>query len=215
MSGYHGCARLVALLLPLAAAAAGARFDAAALVAALAGRYDNLAQVAAEQRAGVAAAHEPLALTITPVAAPLVGDAVLFVQESAAGDPRRVFSQRIWVLGADARRHVLHGIYRFAEPQRWRAGVGSPELFRALLARDLEPVTGCDVRWSRTARGLQGANDPGQCRVADAGGEPLRVEQIYELAGTTLAYSERVLDAAGVTVRGRAADAPYLFRRQP
>lgn len=215
MSRYGWRTGLAALVLPVAAAAVGARLDAPTVAAALAGRYDNVAQVEAERRLGVAAAHEPLALTITPVTAPLVADVVLFVQEGAADDLRRVFSQRIWVLGADARRHVLHGVYRFAEPERWRAGAGNPELFRALLVRDLEPVTGCDVRWSRAAGGLRGVNDAAQCRVADAGGEPLHLEQRFELAGSTLAFSERTLDERGVAVRGRAVDAPYLFRRQP
>jgi hypothetical protein len=50
--------------------------------------------------------------------------------------------------------------------------------------------------------------------VADAGGEPLHLEQVFELSGTTLAFSERARDAQGATVRGRAVDAPYLFRRQ-
>jgi hypothetical protein len=204
------------LLLALGAVPAGAggkRLDPAALAAMLAGRYDNGAQVEAERRAGVAEPHAPLALAITPVTAPLVADVVLFVQESAADDPRRVYSQRIWVVGEDTRHRVAHGVYRFAEPERWRAGAASPELFRALLVRDLEPVGGCDVRWSRTARGLRGANDPARCSVAGPAGEPLQLEQVVELDGTTLASSERTLDAHGAAVGGSGPAALYLFRR--
>ncbi len=203
------------VLLALPAALAGAaRLDPATVAAMLAGRYDNLPQVAAERRDGVAVPHEPLELAITQLHAPLVADVVLYVRESAADDPRRVFAQRIWVLGEDARHRVVHGVYRFAEPERWRGGASSPELFRALLARDLERVAGCDVRWSRTARGLRGANDPAQCRVAGAGGAALNVEQVLELDATTLAYSERALDAHGTSVRGHDPRSPYLFRRQ-
>jgi hypothetical protein len=206
-------ALLVTLLLP-AAAEGGSRLDPATLGAALAGRYDNGAQVDAERAAAVADAHAPLALLIMPVPAPLVADTVLFVQESAADDPRRVFSQRIWVLAADAHHRVVHGVYRFVEPARWRGGAAAPELFRALLVRDLEPVAGCDVRWSRGPHGLRGANDPASCRVAGAGGESLHLEQVLEFDGTTLAYSERTLDARGDAVRGRGVAAPYLFRRR-
>ncbi|MFO1410693.1 MAG: CpcT/CpeT family chromophore lyase [Steroidobacteraceae bacterium] len=214
MSRARRCLWLAALLLPVAAAARGPRLDPAMLAALLAGRYDNAAQAQAEARAGEADAHAALVLVITPVAAPLVADTVLFVQESAADDPRRVFSQRIWVVGSDARHHVMHGVYRFAEPERWRAGAASPELFRALLVRDLEPVAGCDVRWSRGERGLRGANDPAQCRVAGPDGVALGLEQVLEFDGTTLASSERTLDARGAAAGGRGPQSPYLFRRQ-
>jgi hypothetical protein len=174
-------------VLPVAAAAGGARLDAPTVAAALAGRYDNVAQVEAERRSGVAAAHEPLALTITPVTAPLVADVVLFVQEGAADDPRRVFSQRIWVLGADARRHVLHGVYRVAEPERWRAGAGNRKFrrcwcaisSRSRLRRALEPRGWWPAR----------VNDAAQCRwrtpVAATASRARRA------AGSTLAFSAR------------------------
>jgi hypothetical protein len=74
-------------------------------------------------------------------------------------------------------------------------------------------VSGCEVRWRRRARGLRGANDPAQCRVAGAAGEPLHFEQVLELDGTTLALGERTLDAQGAAVPGRDAGTPYLFRR--
>ena len=109
MSRYGWRAGLAALVLPVAAIAGGARLDAPTVAAALAGRYDNVAQVEAERRSGVAAAHEPLALTITPVTAPLVADVVLFVQEGAADDPRRGPARR-------ERRGAVSGGGR-----RWRA----------------------------------------------------------------------------------------------
>lgn len=195
------------------AVAGGGRLDPATVAAVLAGRYDNVAQVEAERQAG-GEPHQALALAIVPVTAPLVADIVLFVQESAADDPRRVFSQRIWVVGEDARHRVAHGVYRFVEPERWRSGATSPELFRALLVRDLEPVAGCDVRWQRTAGGLRGANDAALCRAGDVGGEARLLEQVYEVDGATLAFSERKFDARGGTPRGGAAPAPYRFRRR-
>lgn len=214
----RSAAAAATLLLWLAACATTAdrqRAELAALGAALDGRYDNLAQSQAELRAGAADPHEPLSLVIARVQAPLVGDDVFFVRESAADDPRRVFSQRIWVLGADAAGHSVHGVYRFAEPERWRSGADNPELFRALLVRDLQPVSGCDVRWSRTPAGFRGANDPASCRVAADAGEALRFEQVLQLENGGLAFSEREVNGAGATVRGRDAAAPYIFRRRP
>jgi hypothetical protein len=206
----------LALTLVLAAGAAVAGRHGAeitALAGALDGRYDNLAQVQAELRAGSANPHEPLALLIARVQAPLVGEQVFYVRESAADDPRRVFSQRIWVLGLDAAGHIVHDVYRLAEPERWRAGADQPELFRALLVRDLEPQSGCMVRWSRRPAGFRGSNDPATCRDAADAGQELRREQVLQLDAAGLAFSERAIDAAGATVRGRDASSPYMFRQ--
>jgi hypothetical protein len=212
---HAGAAAMMLWLAACASTAERRQAEVAALGAALEGRYDNVAQSQAELRAGAASPHEPLALVIARVQAPLVGDDVYFVRESAADDPRRVFSQRIWVLGVDAAGRSVHGVYRFAEPERWRSGADSAELFRALLADDLAPASGCDVRWSRTPAGFRGANDPATCRVAADAGEELRFEQVIRLENGELAFSEREVDGAGATVRGRDAAAPYIFRRRP
>jgi hypothetical protein len=208
----------LATALALAACAASPQrqqAERAALGAALAGSYDNLAQSAAELRAGTADPHEPLALLIVRVSAQLVGDDVFYVRETAAADPRRVFAQRIWVLEGDAAGHSVHGVYRFAEPERWRTGADDPSLFTALLPRDLEPLAGCDVRWRRTADGFRGVNDPAACRVAGDGGTALGFEQVLVLRNGELEFSERQVDAQGATLRGRDAASPYHFRRRP
>jgi CpeT/CpcT family (DUF1001) len=210
-----GAAAVALLLAACAATPAHQRAELAALAAELDGSYDNLAQVQAEQRAGAADPHEPLALTIRRVQAPLVGDQIFVVRESAADDPRRLFSQRVWVLDQDADGHIVHEVYRFAEPERWRAGDENPELFRALLLRDLEPVGGCGVRWSRAAAGFRGINDPATCGVKQDTDRARHREQVLQLDAAGLAYSEREVDAAGVTVRGRDAANPYILRRQP
>ena len=89
---------LVAGLLLLAACAAASprREDSllAELAAMLPGSYDNLAQSRAS------AGHPALRLVIAPVQAALVGEHVFYVQEMAADDPRRVLSQRLYVLNS-------------------------------------------------------------------------------------------------------------------
>ena len=58
-----------------------------------------------QHRAGARDADHPgLRLMIVPVQAPLVGDNVFYVQEMAADDPRRVFSQKLWVLNVVPKR---------------------------------------------------------------------------------------------------------------
>src|SRR5690606_15489326 len=109
----------------------------AELAAMLAGSYDNLAQ----SRAG--GGHAALRLVIAPVRAPLVGDHVFYVQETAADDERRVLAQRLYVLRPveGAERAVLAQA-DFAETSRWRDGHRNRDLFKSLLPQDLRPRGG-------------------------------------------------------------------------
>lgn len=206
---------LAAVLAACATSPARQRAELAALGAALDGRYDNLLQVQAERQDGTARPHEAIALEIVRVQALLVGDDVYFVREVAADDPRRVFSQRIWVLASDRDGGITQTVYRFAEPDRWRSGAASPELFHALLQRDLVALPGCELRWERTARGFRGTNQPSTCTQTGEGSGLLQIEQTLRLEGDELDYSERTLDLAGRTVSGWTAEAPYRFRRLP
>src|SRR2546421_876834 len=65
------------------------------LVAMFPGHYDNTAQVEADIAHGVQPPHEALALDIVPIEAIMIGDNVFYVQESIAGDPKRVLGQKI------------------------------------------------------------------------------------------------------------------------
>ena len=71
----------------------------ALLQARLPGRYDNVTQ-ARRRRAPAAASPLPaIDLLIIPANAALIGKAIFYVRETAAGDPQRVLSQYIWVFG--------------------------------------------------------------------------------------------------------------------
>jgi CpeT/CpcT family (DUF1001) len=87
--------------------------DAALLLlqARLPGHYDNAAQVHTETALGATEKHAALDLLIAPANAALVGKTVYYVRETAAGDPRRVLSQYIWVFGRtiEARSGAGHG----------------------------------------------------------------------------------------------------------
>ena len=88
---------------------------------------------------------------IAPVQAPLVGDHVFYVQEMAADDPRRVLSQRLYVLNSvpDSESSAMTQL-DFAEPSRWRNGHENRDLFRGLLMQDLRVRTGCDLLWKKS-----------------------------------------------------------------
>ena len=98
----------------------------AQLAAMLAGSYDNIAQARGE------AGHPGVRLMIVPVKAPLVGDNVFYVQEMAADDLRRVFSQKLWVLNAIPKREQsMLTQLDLKEPVRWRDGQNNRDLFRS------------------------------------------------------------------------------------
>ena len=150
------------------------------------------------------------ALTILRLTAPLVGDQVFYVRETAADDVRRVIGERIWSLTATADARIVGVVYQLDEPARWRAGADNPELFRSLLLRDLRLLSGCELVWQQTPRGFSGASAAGRCRRG-AEGSVGRLEQSWLLEGDQLAFSEQpgaAPDAAG------AADSYYRFQRQ-
>jgi hypothetical protein len=183
----------------------------AELTTLLPGSYDNLAQsrLSGDERAASI-------LMIAPVDAPLVGDHVYYVQESAADDPRRVFAQRLYtVVESGEPLHPALMQYDFAEPARWRDGQLRRELFRSLLPQDLRVRAGCDLRAERVATGFKLANDPARCRVAARGtGETLRAEQQMELDREGIALLDVRRDGNGAPVEGAQSDPWYRFVRR-
>jgi hypothetical protein len=202
---------LVALLLLTACAAQPKRDDLfmAELALVLAGSYDNLAQ----SRTG--SGHVALRLVIAPVQVPLLGERVFYVQEMAADDPRRVFSQRMYVLqSVEGSERAVLSQADLAENARWRDGHLNRDLFKSMLPQDVRVRGGCDLLIVRSATGFTGTGGSA-CRIAAPGtGETLRVEQRLEVNVDGLALQELQRDAAGVLVRGGEADPWYRFARR-
>ncbi|MGB8694055.1 MAG: CpcT/CpeT family chromophore lyase [Steroidobacteraceae bacterium] len=197
------------LVMALAALALGActgqqelrKRELAVLGAQLPGAYDNLQQVQADAAAGRPGAHAAQALLILKLRAPLVGDDVFYVRETAAQDTRRVTSERIWSLNLSADKKIVATVARFEEPDRWRIGADNPDLFRSLLLRDLRTIEGCELLWQKTASGYSGDTVGNGCRRGGAAGAALQIQH-WRLAGDQLDLS----DAAG--------DDSYRFMRR-
>lgn len=122
-------------------------------------------------------------LLILHLAAPLVGDSVFYVRETMASDARRVISERIWSLAVAADRRILGVAYALEEPDRWRIGAESPELFRSLLMRDLRTLPGCELLWEKSARGFTGKGASALC------------PQSWRLEGDELSFSDQAAGA--------------------
>ncbi len=181
----------------------------ATLMARLPGAYDNLQQVQADAAAGRGGTHAPQALLILRLSSPLVGDDVLYVRETAADDARRVTAERVWSLAVDATGRIVATQARFEEPDRWRIGLESPELFRSLLLRDLQLIGGCELLWQTSATGFSGDTRSNSCRRGGSGGT-LQLQH-WRVGSEALELTE---DAAGAEAWSPAGNDYYRFTRR-
>ena len=137
------------------------------LLAVLPGHYDNTAQVEADMRAHT---HPPdaIALTITHVYTPRLGHHVYYAQETAADDPRRVFSQKMYSFAVEEKRGIVETLYALAEPLRWRDGRQNKDMFSGMVLEDVQPEA-CQLLWKKTDTGFVATHDARVCPDAGHG----------------------------------------------
>ena len=136
------------------------------LLAWLPGRYEGGAQTESDTRRGLEPPHERIALVIIRVYTPRLGHQVLFAQESASDDPRRVMSERMLSFKVDDERGIVETVYTFREPLRWRDGQEHPELFTAVTVEDVLSARGCELAWKKSAEEFTATQDPRRCSEA-------------------------------------------------
>jgi hypothetical protein len=137
------------------------------LLAVLPGRYDNAAQADADVRNQVHPPHDAVALTITHVYTPRLGHHIYYAQETAADDPRRVFSQKMYSFTVEEKRGIVETMYELIEPLRWRDGQQNKDMFTSLVIEDVQPEA-CQLLWKKKDTGFVATHDPKVC--PDSGG---------------------------------------------
>jgi len=142
--------------------------DLTQLLAVFPGRYDNTAQAEADTRAHAHPPHDAVALTITHVYTPRLGHHVYYAQETAADDPRRVFSQKMYGFSVDEKRGIVETLYEFAEPLRWRDGQQNKDMFTGVTTEDVQPEA-CQLLWKKTDTGFVATHDAKVCPDAGHG----------------------------------------------
>ncbi|MFT3906298.1 MAG: chromophore lyase CpcT/CpeT [Steroidobacteraceae bacterium] len=184
------------------------------LAALLPGEYNTTAQHDADVAGDVNPAHEALRLSIVHISAPLISENVLYVEERDAADGRRIFSQRIWVLVPGQKDAVVQLVYTLNEPLHWRGGATNPELFTAMILRDLTRETGCELQWKPVRDGFATTGDPGQCKVAARSGDGLWTRHSeLRISPQELQHADHFFDADARAVPLPPADPVYHFRR--
>ncbi|MBV8308568.1 MAG: hypothetical protein JO203_07950 [Gammaproteobacteria bacterium] len=164
-------ALLLAALLPLGACTDQTKVhetELAGLLAVLPGHYDNTAQADADVRNHVNPPHDAVALTITHVYTPRLGHYVYYAQETAADDPRRVFSQKMYSFTVDDKLGIVETLYELVEPLRWRDGQQNKDLFTGMVLEDVQPEA-CQLLWKKTDSGFVATHDPKVCPDAGHG----------------------------------------------
>jgi hypothetical protein len=179
------------------------------------GRYTNVAQVEADTQAR-REPHAAVEVNIVRAYAPRISDYTFYVQESAADDPRRIFMQRIVSFQFVKGRGIVQSLSSFVEPTRWRDAHLNQDLFKAMTAQDLSPMSGCELVWKKKDDGtFEAANDQSACRVSsEAAGAMVRLKLRAQLSVDELAWSEQSYDAAGRLLQADAGDPFYRFRRR-
>ena len=179
------------------------------------GHYDNTAQAQADLANGVQSPHEALALDIVPIDAVMIGENVFYMQESIAGDPKRVLGQKLVMFGV-VKKKIVQTDFALAEPYRWRNGQSNPDLFKSIMTTDVRSTKGCSLRWKRAESGnFEGSNDPKTChsRAHGAGGIAV-IESRAELGPMEYSTAEQALDRAAHPATGNHDEAFYRFRKQ-
>jgi hypothetical protein len=178
------------------------------------GHYDNTAQVEADIAHGVQPPHEALVLDVVPIEAIMIGENVFYVQESVAGDPKRVLGQKVVMFGV-VKKEIVQTDYTLNEPYRWRNGQLNPDLFKALMVQDVHSNKGCSLRWKRSEGHFVAANEPKTChsRAAGAGGIA-QIQSRAELGPLEYATAQLAFDKPGHLAQGRTDEPFYRFRKQ-
>jgi hypothetical protein len=132
------------------------------LLVVLPGTYDNSPQAELDARSGVHNPHDAVALTITHVQAARLGHYVYYAQETAADDPRRVLSQKMFTFKVDEKRGIVETVYELVEPLRWRDGQLNKELFNSMMTSDVQ-AEGCQLFWKKKDNGFVATHDPKAC----------------------------------------------------
>ena len=189
--------------------------DFAGLLGLLPGTYQNFTQANSDKNAGVDPAHGKELLTVLELEAQVLAEHVFYVVESAADDSHRIFSERLWVLEQAKGGVFIQSVYAFAQPERWRAGLNSPELFQALVPTDVKRLNGCEVIWKRNTVAYTGANNGATCTLSAGADEPNYhlIQQLW-LSGEQFSISEVRTDELGKPIGPIYADPIFRFVRR-
>ena len=177
----------------------------------LQGRFDNAAQIEADQHDG-RAPHEATRVVIVQLNSLTVGEHAYYMEQTDTGTGR-VTGQRVFSLQS-VTGGVLEMVWSLVEPARWRGAADQPELLSALQYKDLKQLVGCSLVWKKEGDTFSASNDMAHCNAtpSEAHGA-VYAKWRLELTSDTLSLSEQAYDPDQKLVAGRE-DEPFLRLRR-
>lgn len=150
--------------------------------------------------------------TIRAVAAPELGDQVLYLQMNAGTDDR-VTRQRLFILEPLAGGGVAMHFPALKEAERFVDGWADASLFAPLTAEDITAYPDrCAVHWVRVEDRWQGELAGDRCSIISRHtGKTRIIRAFFSLSETRLEQVEQGYDDAGNRLFGE--DEPYSFAR--
>jgi len=182
---------MIALLTLLASHPNGA--DPQPLADALAGRWDNAAQVAAEDDP----ARPHLHVRHAPFKAEALPGALVYSELTVGGSQGGVYRQRVYALTeGETEGEIAMAVYELAAPEAF-AGAEEDQL-SALTAADLVRFNpGCDFSWYDEGAQWRGGIDDGACRIVSSrSGVEMIVGGEFTVSGDVFTHSEDGRNAA-------------------
>ena len=200
----------------------------------LPGTYNNAQQVKSDLAKGIKPAHDAVELDVVVIDSIAVGRSAFYLQESAADDPMRVFSQRVVTFSVTA-KGIIQTVNTLVDPLRWRNGQHEPDMFESMTPRDFKAAVGCEITWKREEddsdkgkkklskedalraaehRKFVGTNDSKHCEMPSSAIMGLvNMELRGKLAANEIDLAELQFDQDGDPIPGATADTFYRFRR--
>jgi uncharacterized protein YceK len=202
----------------------------------LPGTYDNSAQVKSDLAKGVTPPHDAVELSVVTVDSIAVGRSAFYLQETAADDPMRVFSQHV-VTFSVGKKGIVQTVNNLTDPLRWRNGQREPDIFESMTPRDFKQATGCDITWTREVKDTDqgkkkklskedalkeaehskfiGTNDSKHCEMTSHLVMGLvNMELRGEIAANEIDLAEVQYDSDGKPLQAATGDPFYRFRRE-
>lgn len=200
----------------------------------LPGTYDNSQQVRSDLAQGIRPAHDAVELDVVVVDSIAVGRSAFYLQESAADDPLRVFSQRVITFSIGPKGDIVQTVNTLVDPLRWRNGQREPDIFESMTPRDFKPATGCEITWKREEKDADkdkklskeealraaehatfiGTNDFKHCEMTSSAVMGLvNMGLRGRISANEIDLAELQYDQEDKLIPGSVADPYYRFRR--
>jgi hypothetical protein len=182
----------------------------------LEGRYDNYRQVVIEQDEKLAKeiVHAHVHAIYLPVSLPALGERVLFEQQYRDGDPAAITRQRLYAFTVDpGSQAITSRIYELRDPRGFSDPSPDPKKLAGLKHSDLQPLTGCELKWKRHEHYFDAATIADTCRITGKDGTPLAYEETMRVYADGLWLNSNGKDKTGKKVIGHQYNIPVQLRR--